>query len=197
MEISEIRIKLMDDSMESRNERLLAFCSVTFDNMFVVRDLKIIEGTKGLFVAMPSRKLTDRCPTCGCKNHLRSRFCNNCGNRLNEERAPRDLDGRAKLHADVAHPINSSAREFVQGSILRSYAEECERAKQPGYVCRYDEIDAGDYDENYDTFAPAARMGEGQRRHPAHEPRSVPAPRQGGMPVGERAARGFGAGVFE
>lgn len=145
MEISEIRIKLMDEQ-SSRNERLLAFCSVTFDHMFVVRDLKIIEGTKGRFVAMPSRKLTDRCTSCSSKNHLRARFCNNCGGRLNEERAVRDMDGSARLHVDVAHPIKTSARNFIQGSILRAYAEETERAKQPGYICRYEELDAGIYD---------------------------------------------------
>src|SRR5262252_3234587 len=59
----------MEDNSE--NERLQAFCSVTFDDAYVVRDLKIIEGTKGSFVAMPIRKLTDRCPGCGSKNHLR------------------------------------------------------------------------------------------------------------------------------
>ena len=78
MEITEVRIKLMEDNSGS-NERLQAFCSITFDDMFVIRDLKIIEGAKGFFVAMPSRKLTDRCPNCGTKNHLRSRFCNQCG----------------------------------------------------------------------------------------------------------------------
>ena len=77
MVITEVRIKLMEDN----NERLQAFCSVTFDDAFVVRDLKIIEGTKGSFVAMPSRKLTDRCSSCGCKNHLRARFCNQCGHK--------------------------------------------------------------------------------------------------------------------
>ena len=106
MVITEVRIKLMEDSNE--NERLQAFCSVTFDNAFVVRDLKIIEGAKGSFVAMPSRKLTDRCPQCGSKNHLRARHCNQCGGRLDEDRATRDADGRAKLHADIAHPINSA-----------------------------------------------------------------------------------------
>ena len=60
MEITEVRIKLMEDNSGS-NERLQAFCSITFDDMFVIRDLKIIEGAKGFFVAMPSRKLTDRC----------------------------------------------------------------------------------------------------------------------------------------
>ena len=101
MVITEVRIKLMEDN----NERLQAFCSVTFDDAFVVRDLKIIEGTKGSFVAMPSRKLTDRCGQCGCKNHLRARYCNQCGHKLDEDRATRDADGRAKLHADIAHPI--------------------------------------------------------------------------------------------
>ena len=103
MEITEVRIKLMEDNSGS-NERLQAFCSITFDDMFVIRDLKIIEGAKGFFVAMPSRKLTDRCHNCGTKNHLRSRFCNQCGCRLDENRALRDADGRAKLHADIAHP---------------------------------------------------------------------------------------------
>ena len=49
MDITEVRIKLMEDA----GERLQAFCSITFDDAFVVRDLKIIEGTKGSFVAMP------------------------------------------------------------------------------------------------------------------------------------------------
>ena len=97
----------------------LANCS---DNAFVVRDLKIIEGVKGYFVAMPSRKLTDRCGGCGSKNHLRARFCNQCGNKLDEDRATRDADGRAKLHADIAHPINSGCREVIQsaGSMFRT-----------------------------------------------------------------------------
>src|SRR5688500_3561601 len=118
----------------------MAFCSVTFDNAFVVRDLKIIEGTKGMFVAMPSRKLTDRCG-CGCKNHLRARFCNQCGHKLDEGRALRAADGRAKLHADIAHPIHSMAREQIQSAVARAYTDERERAKQPGYVCRYDEFE--------------------------------------------------------
>ena len=141
MEITEVRIKLMEDNSGS-NERLQAFCSITFDDMFVIRDLKIIEGAKGFFVAMPSRKLTDRCHNCGTKNHLRSRFCNQCGCRLDENRAIRDADGRAKLHADIAHPINSMCREKIQGAVLASYADELERSKLPGYVSRYDDLDA-------------------------------------------------------
>ena len=153
MEITEVRIKLMEDNSGS-NERLQAFCSITFDDMFVIRDLKIIEGAKGFFVAMPSRKLTDRCGHCGTKNHLRSRFCNQCGSRLDENRAIRDADGRAKLHADIAHPINSMCREKIQGAVLASYADELERSKLPGYVSRYDDLDGGEFDVPFGAPVP-------------------------------------------
>lgn len=138
MNITEVRIKLMEDN----NERLCAFSSITFNDAFVVRDLKVIEGTKGLFVAMPSRKLSDRCHSCGCKNHLRARFCNQCGSRLDEERAMlNNGDGRAKLHADVAHPINSVCRETIQQKVLESFDQEVEHSRQPGYVDRYDDYE--------------------------------------------------------
>jgi DNA-binding cell septation regulator SpoVG len=85
VEITEVRIKLSDESQE----RLLAFCSITIDGCFVVRDLKIIQGTKGPFVAMPSRKLTDRCMRCQYKNCLRAVYCGQCGARLPVRRAAR------------------------------------------------------------------------------------------------------------
>jgi stage V sporulation protein G len=50
MKITDIRILLRDD------DKLKAFVSVTFDNAFAVRGMKIIEGAKGTFLAMPSRK---------------------------------------------------------------------------------------------------------------------------------------------
>ncbi|MCK4352581.1 septation regulator SpoVG [candidate division WOR-3 bacterium] len=53
MEVTGVRITLRDDP------KLKAFASITFDDCFVVRDLKVIDGTNGLFVAMPSRKLGD------------------------------------------------------------------------------------------------------------------------------------------
>ena len=85
MQISEVRVKLI----ENKDDRLKAFCSVTMDNEFVVRDIKIIEGTNGYFVAMPSRKMSDHCEKCGGKNHLRAKFCNNCGAGLPDDRARR------------------------------------------------------------------------------------------------------------
>ena len=61
MDITEVRVF----KKESADKKLKAYATVTFDNVFVVRDIKIISGTKGLFVAMPSRKLRDACPKCG------------------------------------------------------------------------------------------------------------------------------------
>ena len=50
MEITEVRVSLRDEP------KLKAFVNVTFDNAFVIRGLKVINGTKGYFVSMPSRK---------------------------------------------------------------------------------------------------------------------------------------------
>ncbi len=135
MKISEVRVKLMDNA----DDRLRAFCSITFDDAFVVRDLKIIDGTSGPFVAMPSRKLTAHCPQCGCKNHLRAPHCNQCGIRLKDDLAIKDQEGRTKLYADIAHPINSECREMIQRSVIEAYEKEQQLAAQPGYVSRYDD----------------------------------------------------------
>ena len=129
MEISEVRVKLIDN----KDDRLKAFCSVTMDNEFVVRDIKVIEGTSGYFVAMPSRKMSDHCDKCGAKNHLRARFCNNCGAALPEDRAKKDFKGRMKLHADIAHPINAECRRKIQEKVIAAFNEELEKSKQPGY----------------------------------------------------------------
>ena len=53
MEITEVRISLRED------DKLKAFASITFDDCFVIRGLKIIEGSNGTFVAMPSRRRND------------------------------------------------------------------------------------------------------------------------------------------
>lgn len=139
MEITEIRIKLMEEP----GERLRAFCSITFDGCFVVRDLKIIEGTSGPFVAMPSRKLTSHCPRCRFKNPFRASYCNQCGGRLAETNSPpRDETGRNKLYADIAHPINSQCRETIQERVIAAFEEELVRSQEPGYVSSYDDFPA-------------------------------------------------------
>lgn len=129
MEITEVRIKLVN----RRADKLRAFCSITLGNAFVIRDLKIIEGVKGPFVAMPSRKVADRCLKCGLKNHRRAKFCNECGGRLPPAPPAGEFDNRPRLHADIAHPISAAAREAMERRVLAAYAEEVERSKLPGY----------------------------------------------------------------
>lgn len=80
MEITDIRIRRIE-----AEGKMKAVVSVTFDNEFVVHDIKIIESQNGLFIAMPSRKTPD---------------------------------GEFK---DIAHPINSAAREKLQSAILEKY----------------------------------------------------------------------------
>ena len=82
MEITDVRVRKI-----AKEGKMKAVVSITFDNLFVVHDIKVIEGDKGLFIAMPSKKTTD---------------------------------GEFR---DIAHPINSEAREMIQTRILNAYEE--------------------------------------------------------------------------
>lgn len=217
MEITEIRIKLMEGS----EDRLRAFCSITIDNAFVVRDLKIIDGTNGPFVAMPSRKLTGHCQRCNHKNHLRATYCNHCGVRLQLDSGDH-YDSPQKLYADVAHPINSDSRELIQNAVITEFEAELSRCQQPGYRSRYDD-DFGYEDVNADdviadqsprTQSPGTQSpGTQSPRTRSQSPTSGPAkddaqsgpprPHFGDSPrtPKENAGReqgedGFGAGIF-
>ena len=53
MEVTEVKV------FPVQEDRLKAYVTITFDNCFVVRDLKVISGNNGLFVAMPSKKRKD------------------------------------------------------------------------------------------------------------------------------------------
>ncbi|PHS10139.1 MAG: stage V sporulation protein G [Blastopirellula sp.] len=213
MEITEVRIKLMD----AASDRLRGFCSITFDDSFVVRDLKIIEGTSGPFVAMPSRKLTAHCPQCNCKNSLKAPYCNQCGFKLPASMGERGgAEGRAKLYADIAHPINSECREMIQTRVIEEYKIELGKSEDPNYRSRYDDY----YDDDDDVEdvvsdavvtptppkqeeRPAASAEKKIQQHPA-EPK-VQGPHQGqtqsrnsgGTPHTRRKKYDFGEGVFE
>ena len=80
MQITDVRVRKV-----SKEGKMKAIVSITLDNEFVVHDIKVIEGEKGLFIAMPSRKASDG------------------------------------EYRDIAHPINSAAREKIQEIILQNY----------------------------------------------------------------------------
>lgn len=178
MEISDIRVKLIQDS----GDRLKAVCSITLDDEFVVRDLKVVEGTNGLFVAMPSRKLSVHCPQCRGKNHLRARFCNECGAKLPPARPTGDAAGRPRMHRDIAHPINPTFREIVQNRVIEKYRQESELAKSPDYTpvdIDHDESDQSD--DSSSGYAPSeydqliAGLNKGSQE-PARERETRPTP---------------------
>jgi stage V sporulation protein G len=175
MEITEVRIKLI----ELTDDRLQAFCSITFDNSFVVRDLKIIEGPSGPFIAMPSRKIMAHCPRCRFKNHLRSNFCNQCGAELPKSVEPRSVEQRGKLYADIAHPINSECRDAIQRKIVEAFYQELDRSRQPGYRSTYDDIDESAGALRQPSMAPvrAADSLRADEEHDTPPPGARPQPR--------------------
>ncbi|HTL48171.1 MAG TPA: SpoVG family protein [Verrucomicrobiae bacterium] len=92
MKITEVRVFPRKDG----DKKLKAFVTITLDECFVIRDLKVIEGSKGLFVAMPSRKV--------------------------EKRGDGELGDFGRVdHRDIAHPITSECREYIQKSVLDAY----------------------------------------------------------------------------
>lgn len=128
MKITEVRIF----QKESDDKKLRAFATVTFDDSFVVRDIKIIEGSRGYFVAMPSRRVKEPCPRCHHRNVVRARYCNQCGAYLdarNQFKNPSEgeqLQSRERQseHRDIAHPITAAFRETIQKAVLDAYDEE-------------------------------------------------------------------------
>lgn len=207
MQISDIRVKLIQDS----SDRLKAVCSITLDDEFVVRDLKVVEGTNGLFVAMPSRKLSVHCPQCRSKNHLRARFCNECGAKLPPARLNSENAGRLRMHRDIAHPINPTFREVVQSRVIDKYREEAELAKNPDYVpvdidAEFEEkVAEVQVPEPEPRHAPSeydqliAGLSKGTEAPREREPRpapSVPRPRNNDRRPDDRAGRG-GKGNFQ
>ena len=82
MKITDVRVRKI-----TKEGKMKAIVSITIDDEFVVHDIKVIEGEKGLFIAMPSKKATDG------------------------------------EYRDIAHPINQTTRENIQGIIMDRYEQ--------------------------------------------------------------------------
>jgi len=121
MQITETRISLVNKP----NSRLRAYASVTFDDVFVVRDIRIIEGKKGLFVAMPSKKMQRNCPQCGFKNPVTNKFCGSCGTKLNPVEKKEEMkDVPSQQHRDLAHPIKTEFRDYIQEKVIEEFKKK-------------------------------------------------------------------------
>ncbi len=120
MEATEIRIFLKD----GQDKKLKAYATVTFDNCFVVRNIKIIHSLTGMFIAMPSRKMKFPCPKCHFKNEIGNKFCCACGVKLPvHETQDKAKDAKAD-HRDIAHPVTKEFREMLQKKVLAAYEEQ-------------------------------------------------------------------------
>ena len=124
MQITDVRVALS----ATPTTRLKAYASVTFDHCFVVRNVKIIEGKHGVFVAMPSRKPKVTCATCHMKSDLGNRFCPHCGAALLRPSATPgagDLETpEVAAHRDIVHPVTTEFRQYLQKTVLEAYDAE-------------------------------------------------------------------------
>jgi stage V sporulation protein G len=127
MEITEVRVFLKD----SPDKKLKAYATVTFDNAFVVRNIKVIQGSSGVFIAMPSRKIKHPCPKCNFKNEFRSKYCNQCGGQLPYAAVTNPQENAAQAeHKDIAHPVTQAFRESLQHKVLEAYDTEIKKGPQ-------------------------------------------------------------------
>ncbi|HNQ78705.1 MAG TPA: septation regulator SpoVG [Acidobacteriota bacterium] len=89
MKITEVRIRTVT------SDKLKAYASVIFDECFVITDIKVIEGPKGLFLSMPSKK---------------------------------KRDGKFR---DIAHPLNTDFRKYMEDAVLDEYKKALESPQEP------------------------------------------------------------------
>ncbi len=129
MKITDVAIQLAPVGQD----RLRGFCCITIDGCFVVRDIKVINGPNGLFVAMPSRKIMAGCSQCRTKNHLHARFCNQCGGPVAGDGA-RGGAGEAALRCGASDQRGLPADDRAGNSAGVQRGDAA--MQQPGYVGR-------------------------------------------------------------
>jgi len=118
MEITDIRIKKRDG-----DGRLKAIVSVTFDNEFVIHDVKIIEGNNGTdFIAMPSRKTPD-----GEYKDIAHPIHTQAREKL--ERAIFEKYAEVKAAAPVSAPIYAPAYEQDEQATTETEVEQADEAE--------------------------------------------------------------------
>jgi stage V sporulation protein G len=97
MEITEVKVYPVFE------EKVKAYVSITFDSCFIVRDIKVINGVNGLFVAMPSKKRKDgtfKDMAHPLNNETRRMIENNVLNEYEEELSRREMSGPASGISD-------------------------------------------------------------------------------------------------
>lgn len=109
MLITDIRVKLVPDGM------VLAYVTITFDDQFVVHDIRIIKKDDSYFVAMPEKERRYPCPSCKKRNLHQQKFCGFCATPLP------DPDPTIMRFLDIAHPIDNNYRKQISEKIIATY----------------------------------------------------------------------------
>ncbi|OQX71441.1 MAG: hypothetical protein B6D62_01930 [Candidatus Cloacimonas sp. 4484_275] len=86
MKITDVKVFLRESN------QLKAFVNIVIDDAFIIRNIKVIEGENGLFIAMPSRRLS------------------------------------SGEYRDIAHPINTETRNYIEQTIIEKYKEVLKEA---------------------------------------------------------------------
>ena len=162
MDITEVRVTLREEP------RLKAFVNVTFDDDFVVRGMKVIEGKNGLFVAMPSRRSKDgtfRDIAHPINNDMRKRLedvvleeyrkkCKEMGKEptsssLEQEdfEVPEEV-----IEADIAASEDEVPEEVIEEDIAASEDEEDEEVTEADIAASEDEEDEGEKSEEEESL---------------------------------------------
>ncbi len=123
MEVTDVRIKILP----RKKDKVKAVATITFDNCFVVRNVKLVEGNNGLFVAMPAEEVKRACPQCNSRIPSNSRFCPRCGAHLGD--TPPNYRNTTR---DLAHPINQEMREYITQKIISAYQEKLTQGETTG-----------------------------------------------------------------
>jgi len=129
VEISEVRITLRDE------EKLKAFANVTFDDAFVVRGLKVINGTNGYFVSMPSRKRPDgtyQDIAHPINNEMRRMIEDAVLGAYEKERqADASLQGTVEPTPEAEEPVEETKEEAPEKAAEETSEEEAEEEEEP------------------------------------------------------------------
>jgi DNA-binding cell septation regulator SpoVG len=111
VEISRVSVLPVD----KKNSRLRGYASIVFDNVFEVRNIRIIEDkNKIFFVVMPNRESTRLCTKCKHKTSFRDAFCSSCGTSL-------AVILPAIKYKNVAFPLSTEFEKLIRDTIIAEY----------------------------------------------------------------------------